>query len=261
MQNADGTSYHTFGQRGSPAIVLIHGLGLCQKIWDPFLLKLAASHYVITYDLYGHGDSLPSSETHSLDVYARQIIGVLDALDIERANIVGFSIGGMINRRFALDYPERLNRLVILNAPHDRGADGQAAVEARAATVRDHGALATMDAALQRWFTDRFLIDHGEITQRVVDWRMKVDGESYAQAAWVLAAGVTELIAPIPAINAPTLVMTCENDVGSTPDMARMITAEIAGAELRVIPDLKHLGLMEKPAVFADAILRFLIPT
>lgn len=257
MQTTDGTSYHTFGQRGAPAIVLIHGLGLCQKIWGPLLLKLAASHYVITYDLYGHGESLPTSETHSLDVYARQIIGVMDALDIQRPDIVGFSIGGMINRRFALDYPERLNRLVILNSPHDRGADGQAAVEARAATVRDHGALATMDAALQRWFTDRFLKDHGEITQHVVDWRIQADGESYAQAAWVLAAGVTELIDPTPAINVPTLVMTCENDVGSTPEMAQKIGDEIAGAHVEIVPVLKHLGLMEKPDVFADAILEF----
>lgn len=261
MQNADGTSYHTFGARGAPAIVLIHGLGLCQKIWDPMLLKLATSHYVITYDLYGHGDSLPCDETVSLAVYARQILGVLNALDITRADVVGFSIGGMINRRFALDYPARLNRLVILNSPHDRGDAAQAAVLARAMTVRELGALATMDAALQRWFTDDFRTTHGATTQRVVDWRMRADGEVYAQAAWVLAAGVTELIAPKPAIDVATLVMTCENDVGSTPDMARAIVDEIAGAELQVIPDLKHLGLMEQPDVFANAILRFLRPS
>jgi pimeloyl-ACP methyl ester carboxylesterase len=258
MQNADGTSYHAFGSRNSPAMVLIHGLGLCQKIWDPMLLKLAQSHYVITYDLHGHGDSTPISETANLAVYARQIANLLDALDIARAHIVGFSIGGMINRRFALDYPERLQSIVILNSPHDRGADAQGAVEHRASTVRNQGALATMDAALARWFTSDFLANHSEITQLVVDWRMGVDDESYAQAAWVLATGVTELIQPDPPVVAPCLVMTSQNDSGSTPAMAHAISGEIDGAETIIVPHLQHLGLMQEPNAFLEPVLEFL---
>jgi pimeloyl-ACP methyl ester carboxylesterase len=258
MQNADGTSYHVFGSRNSPAVVLIHGLGLCQKLWDPMLLKLAQSHYVITYDLYGHGDSEPHNETASLEVYAHQIVGLLDALDIERAHIVGFSIGGMINRRFALDYPQRMKSIVILNSPHNRGIVAQQAVVDRAKTVRDQGALATMDTALARWFTHDFLTDHSEITQRVVDWRMQVDSEGYAQTAWVLAVGVTELIQPDPAVVAPCLVVTSENDTGSTPAMAHAIADEIDGTETIIVPRLKHLGLMQDPDAFLVPVLEFL---
>ena len=90
------------------------------------------------------------------------------------------------------------------------------------------------------------------------DWRNQVDPESYAQAAWVLAHGVRELIAPNPPITAPTLVMTCEHDSGSTPDMSRAIAAEIAGAQLCIVPELQHLGLMERPKSFTDPILEFL---
>ena len=70
-------------------------------------------------------------------LYARQLCGLLDHLQIDKAAIVGFSIGGMINRRFALDYADRLSALAILNSPHDRGDEAQALVEARAAAVRD----------------------------------------------------------------------------------------------------------------------------
>ena len=85
-----------------------------------------------------------------------------------------------------------------------------------------------------------------------------MDAESYAQAAWVLANGVVELIAPDPAVRAQALVMTCENDTGSTPKMSHDIAAEIDGAEVIIVPELQHLGLMEKPALFTKPIVEFL---
>jgi len=89
-------------------------------------------------------------------------------------------------------------------------------------------------------------------------WRKQVDAESYAQAAWVLANGVRELIKPQPAIEVPALVMTSEFDSGSTPAMSRDIAAEIALSELAIVPGLQHLGLMEEPELFVDAIIKFL---
>ena len=74
----------------------------------------------------------------------------------------------------------------------------------------------------------------------------------------MLANGVRELIAPTPPVVAPALVMTCENDSGSTPQMARDIAAEIKGAALLIVPRLQHLGLLEEPALFTDPITEFL---
>ena len=114
-----------------------------------------------------------------------------------------------------------------------------------------------MDAALKRWFTPDYLAQ-GTGAALVKDWRAQVDPESYAQAAWVLAHGVRELINPAPAISAPTLVMTCAQDSGSTPDMSRAIAAEIPGATVEIVPHLQHLGLMEQPDLFAHPILEHL---
>ncbi|MGB1035101.1 MAG: alpha/beta fold hydrolase [Primorskyibacter sp.] len=192
-----------------------------------------------------------------MSVYAAQIAGLLDTIGVVRAHIVGFSIGGMINRRFALDYPGRVASLVILNSPHDRGEAAQAQVEARAATVRDQGMMATLPDALIRWFTPQHRAT-GTGPARVTAWRAQVDAESYAQAAWVLAHGVRELIAPDPAVKAPTLVMTCAHDTGSTPAMSHAIGAEIAGSTVQIVPRLQHLGLMENPDAFTGPICDFL---
>ena len=252
----DGTAFEVVGPENGARVVLIHGLGLSRKLWEAHLPAFADTQ-VLLYDLYGHGESAPPPEAATLTVFSDQIATLMDHVGWEAAHIVGFSIGGMINRRFALDYRSRARSLVILNSPHDRGQEAQALVEARAQSVRDQGAFSTFDAALKRWFTPGYL-ENSDGGMLVRDWRGQVDAESYAQTAWVLANGVRELIAPDPAVDVPTLVMTCENDSGSTPAMSEDIAAEIAGAELAIVPELQHLGLMERPDLFTAPILDFL---
>ena len=252
----DGTAYDLTGPKDGTPVVLIHGLGLSSALWDAHLPAFSECQ-VLRYDLYGHGKSAPPPTTSTLSVYARQISDLMDHVGIAKAHIVGFSIGGMINRRFAMDYPEKTSSLAILNSPHNRGETAQRAVEARAKSVRDQGAFSTFDAALKRWFTPEYL-NCGDGPALVRTWRQQVDAESYAQTAWVLAHGVRELIAPSPALSLPTLVMTCENDSGSTPEMTHEIAAEIEGSEAIIIPHLQHLGLMEDPDTFTTPILNFL---
>ena len=254
---ADGTAFDISGPDGAPVMVLIHGLGLCRRLWDDHLPALASGHRVLRYDLYGHGDSAPPPAPASLTVYADQLARLYDHLDIASPVIVGFSIGGMINRRFAMDYPGRAAALIILNSPHDRGPQAQEQVEARAAAVRDEGRMATMDAALDRWFTPEFRRDMPSVMQLVRAWREIVDPESYAEAAMVLAVGVRELVRPQPPISCPTLVVTCAHDSGSTPSMSRSIGTEIDGAEVQIVERLQHLGLIEEPAAFTGPILAF----
>ncbi len=254
---ADGTVFDVSGNANGIPIVLVHGLGLSRRLWDDHLEALETHCRVVNYDLYGHGESGPPPETASLSIFANQIKSLMDHVGFDRAAIIGFSIGGMINRRFAMDFPDRVSALAILNSPHNRGDQAQELVESRARKVREQGALATLDDALKRWFTDDYL-KSGKGPEHVRQWRNQVDAESYAQAAWVLANGVRELITPQTQINAPTLVMTCENDTGSTPEMSAAISDEIRGSEKIIVPDLRHLGLMENPAAFFEPILGFL---
>lgn len=253
----DGTAYALSGKAGAPVVVLIHGLGLCRHMWSDHVADFAAHYQVLQYDLMGHGESAaPRTET-TLSLYADQLRDLLDHLGIMRAAVVGFSIGGMINRRFALDYPDRLSALAILNSPHDRGPEAQALVEERAAAVRNDGAMATMDAALERWFTSSFRASNPDFMDLVRAWRQQVDPKSYAEAAWVLATGVKELTRPAIPLEVPSIVITSQNDRGSTPAMCAAIAAEITGAEHCVVPDLQHLGLIEQPQSFTAPVIDF----
>ena len=128
-RSRDGTVYELSGPEDAPVMVLIHGLGLNRHTWQQHEPNLAARYRVLNYDLLGHGESVPPPVKPSLTVFSEQLRDLLDELGISSCAIVGFSLGGMINRRFALDYPERVRALAILNSPHERGAEAQKAVD------------------------------------------------------------------------------------------------------------------------------------
>lgn len=257
--SADGTAYDLSGPEGAPAVVLIHGLGLNREItWDGLWPALAGRYRVLRYDLPGHGQSAPARDEVSLGSLSARLLALMDAVGIARAALIGFSLGGMINRRVALDHPDRVAGLGILNSPHERDPEAQALYERAARDSAAGGPEATVDAALERWFTDGFRAAHPEVVARVRAIVVGTDPASYAAHRWVLAAGVRELIRPEPPLEAPALVMTCEHDSGSTPAMSWAIAGETKAAEVRIVPDLRHLGLVERPEVFAEAVQDFL---
>ena len=254
-----GTAYELNGPEDAPVVVLIHGLGMTRdSTWGPIARLLAARFRVLTYDLNGHGETPLPDQVPSLTTLSGQLVALLDELGIEKAALVGFSLGGMINRRVAMDHPDRVSTLVILNSPHERGEEQQRLVEERARDTSTGGPEATIDATLERWFTAEYHRDNRVLVDEIRAVVLANVHRSYALNRQVLASGVVELIRPDPPITHPTLVVTCENDSGSTPAMSRAIGAEIVGAEVQIIPKLQHLGLIERPWLFAGRIEDYL---
>ena len=260
-RTGDGTAYELSGSEDAPVVVLIHGLGLNRRTWQWHEPKLAARYRVLTYDLFGHGESGAPLQTPSLLLFSEQLFALLDHLGVDRGALVGFSLGGMINRRFALDHPDRVTALAILNSPHERTPQAQRLVEERAAQSAEGGPGATLDSTIERWFTEDFRTAHPEVIAQVRAWVLANEPKTYAQCREVLAKGVVELIRPDPPITRPTLVMTAENDSGSTPAMAYEIAAEITGARTLIVPHLQHMALVERPDLFIGPVLRFLDET
>ncbi len=256
--HCNGTVYEIDGPEDSPVIVLIHGLGLNRHVWRQHLPALCTRYQVVTYDLFGHGGSTPPPSAPSLSMWSDQLLKLLDDLAIGRCAVAGFSLGGMINRRFAMDHPERLSALAIFNSPHERGEEAQRLVEKRATDSAAGGPAATLNATIERWFTPEFRDGASDVIAEVRRWVLANDPEVYAACRLVLAEGVIELIRPDPPITLPTLVMTAENDSGSTPAMSQAIASEIPGAETIIVPHLQHMALVEAPSRFTGPLMRFL---
>ncbi|MGB0852625.1 MAG: alpha/beta fold hydrolase [Pikeienuella sp.] len=257
MRAADGTAFDINGPADAPPVVLIHGLGLHRGMWADYVTALAADYHVLSYDLYGHGESALPPAKPSLTIYSEQLARLMDAVGMARAAIVGFSLGGMINRRFAMDHGARASGLAIIASPHERGEAGQAELEQRARDSVD-GPAATLDAAIERWFTPDFRAANGDYIAQVRADILRNDPKVFGECRWVLAHGVRELVRPRPPITHKTLVMTAEHDSGSSPAMTHAIASEIEGARAVVIPELQHMGVVERPDLFLPPLQSFL---
>ena len=256
---SDGTSYSWHGPDASNAVpvVLVHGLGLRQQMWQWQLPALSQNYQVLTYDLYGHGESVVAPETPSLTVFAEQLARLLDSNGIDKCCVVGFSLGGMIARRFAMDFSERLSAVAILHSPHARTAEDQMAIERRVHQVAEGGPASTVEAALARWFTDTYRNENPQMMDLIRQWVMANDPAIYPSNYQVLATGVKELIAPECPISCPALVMTGEDDFGQPAHMAHAIAAEMPNSQTVVLPKLRHMAMAEEPNGYNQTLLTF----
>ena len=245
-------------QGSGPPVTLVHGFGLNRAMWQWQLAALTPHFRVLTYDLLGHGENAVLDGTPDLAMFSSQLLGILDQCCIERTALVGFSLGGMIARRFALDFPDRLSALAILHSPHNRSRAERDAVRERAREAEEHGTSANVDAALERWFTPEFRAEAPERISLIRRWIMSNDPNVFARIYRVLAEGDLELAQGLERIACRTLIMTGEDDPGNTPAMSRAMAGLIPGAQLVILPALRHMALAEAPAEVNEPLCAFL---
>ncbi len=213
-------------------------------MWDPQLPALAGFR-VVRYDHPGHGSS-PVSGSRTVEELAGELLGLLDALEIERASVCGLSLGGAVAMRLALDAPERLDRLVLL-CTSARFPSPEAYAE-RAELVRREGLEAVADAVLARWFTRDF-----PDVRRYREMILSTSREGYARCCEAVAAW--DVREELHAVSAPTLVVAGAEDPGASPEHAAAIAERIPGARMEVVEGAAHLASVER----ADAVNRLLL--
>jgi 3-oxoadipate enol-lactonase len=239
-----------------PATVLVHGVGADLHSWDGVCGELASEFSLLRLDLRGHGKSAPIREPYSLEKFAADIIAVMDDAGMERAHLVGFSLGGLIGQCLAINWPDRFDKVVLLSAVAGRTPEERAKVTARLGMIRADGIDAVVGAARERWFTEEFARQHPDAIERRIAELKANDLESYLEAYRVF--GLSELVDELHRIRHRTLVMTGENDLGSNPRMAHTMNERIPGSELIILPRLKHSVLVEAPEVIAQHVNSFL---
>ncbi|MDZ4087604.1 MAG: alpha/beta fold hydrolase [Tabrizicola sp.] len=253
----NGTTYDLTGPEDAPVVALIHGLGLTRAVWQ-WLIPDLTKFRVLTYDLIGHGQSAPPEGDPTLKDLSDQLAQLLDHLNIDKAAVVGFSLGGMIARRFAQDYRDRTTALVILHSAHKRTEKQQAAILYRVAQAEAEGPEATVELALQRWYTDHAQATRPDLMDLTRHWVLSNRREVYVKLYRILANGVDEIVAPNPPISVPTLVLTGDEDHGNNPAMSIAIAEDIPRARLVILKGLRHMALAEDPAAVNRPVTDFL---
>ncbi|WP_252504387.1 alpha/beta fold hydrolase [Sporosarcina sp. Marseille-Q4943] len=252
-----GTIHYEEKGMGEP-LVFIHGVGLDHAMWEQQVDRLSERYRVIVYDMIGHGGSSHPPGPYSLFQFVEQLTAVVDGLGLDKIHLVGFSMGGMVAQAFALAHAEKLKTLTIMNAVANRTEEQRKAILARVEEVRKTGPEATIEPAIQRWFTRDYLHAQEGIVGRIRTRLQTNNATSYLAAYRLFATADQELWDKLDQIHIPTLVITGEEDIGSTPEMAQQIHEKIADSELLIVPTMRHMLPVERPNIVNEAIHSFI---
>jgi len=230
--------YDLAGPEGAPIVAFSNSIGTTIEMWDAQASALAGRYRVLRYDTRGHAHSPVVDRPVEIDTLADDLAGLLDALGIARAHIVGLSLGGMTAQAFAAARPDRMHGLVLM-ATSAYLPQGWAE---RAALVREQGMAAIVDAVMPRWFTPT--CQHTPLAEGLRERFLQIDPRGYAVCCG--AIGGMDLRPSNPAIRAPTLIIAGADDPATPPAMSEDIRARIPDAELVVLPRAAHILAIER---------------
>lgn len=245
------------GSENDPVVLLANSLGSNLGMWDPQMAALVGAGFrVVRYDHRGHGRSPVPPGPYTLNDLGGDAVALLDRLGVQRANVVGVSMGGMVAMWLGQHAPGRVDRLVLCCTSAELGPASM--WDDRIESVQAGGTQAVADGVTERWLTPKTREHRPELARRLRDMLTATPAEGYA--ACCAAIRDMTLLTGLGTITAPTLVISGDADPSTPPEHGRRIAGAIPGARFEVVPGVAHLGNLEKPARFAELILSHLRP-
>lgn len=250
------------GAGTSPPVLLLHGILVSSWAWRHTLSGLAHSRRLIAPCHPGHGFSSKGASSYSIAELTHAAVGLLDRLEIDHVDVVGNSLGGGVALRMALDYPDRVRRLVLL-------APAAMPIPAFAPLLMLQGNhFGALYRTVLRERVIRSFLTHSAYRQPIVDdafmaalWAPLASGETFA-AAGVLSRGLPAemrgLYDALPTIFKRTLVVWGDHDGLLSPSAAPSIVGRLPRAELRLFEECGHCPMEEHPDAFNAMLTAFL---
>lgn len=242
------------GRADGPVVVLSNSLGATHRMWDAQLAELERRFRVVRYDTRGHGESPVPDGPYSIDDLADDLVELLDRLGVQRAHLVGLSLGGMTAMRVAARNPDRVDRLALL-CTATRIPPPAAWVE-RAEAVRAHGSGSVAASVVRRWFTAEYLAGHPDVRRESEAMIAATPTEGYAGCCEVIAH--LDLRDDLRSIAAPTLAIAGADDPATPPDNLDEIAAGVKSGRLLVVSHAAHLANAEQPEIVTPALIEHL---
>ncbi|WP_315924515.1 alpha/beta hydrolase [Mesorhizobium sp. SP-1A] len=242
---------------GTRRLVCVHGVGSYLEAWDGVIERLAPRFRILRFDLRGHGRSARVKGRYEIGDFMRELLLLADHVGFTRFALAGFSLGGLIAQRAALDHPDRVERLVLLSTVAGRNEAEKERVLNRLSMLQSREPGSHYDNSVSRWFSQEFQQANPDLMATLRARNAANDPDCYASAYRVLAE--SDFGDELGEIRCPTLIVTGEEDQGSNPRMAKLMNERIRGSQLAILPGKRHSILIEAPADVADLMQDFLL--
>jgi 3-oxoadipate enol-lactonase len=245
--------YELDGPAAAPALVLSNSLGTNLTLWDAQLPIFAKSFRVLRYDSRGHGQSSTTQGEYSVEMLGRDVLQLLDALNLQHVNFCGLSIGGMTGMWLAVNAGHRLDKLVLANTAPKIGKLDMWTERIRA--VREGSTKTVAKQVVDRWFTPEF---HAKHPDQIAKTRQMI--ESTGTDGYVGSCAAVrdfDFCEKVDDIRAQTLVIAGTHDQSVPPSDAQKLAKQILGARYIELP-AAHISNVEAAGRFTDEVGAFL---
>jgi 3-oxoadipate enol-lactonase len=255
MIDADGCpiNVRVEGRQSGPTLMLSNSLGCTLQMWEPQMKALTQLFRVIRYDRRGHGKSGVPPGPYSMERFGRDVLAILDDLNIEKVRWCGLSMGGMVGQWLGANAPDRLDKMVLANTACYY-ADPTNWLN-RIKAVNEGGIAAIADTVIATWLS--------------ADFREREPQASMEMKAMLLASPVQGYLACcealsrldqrelLPRIKSPTLVIAGRYDQATPIAAGELIRSRIPRASMTIL-DAAHISNVEQPHAFTEAVVGFL---
>jgi 3-oxoadipate enol-lactonase len=245
--------YRLDGAPTAPVVVLSNSLGTNLAMWDAQIPTLAENFRVIRYDSRGHGLSDVTPGPYTIERLSRDVVGLLDALQISTAHYCGLSVGGLIGQWLGIHASKRFKSLTLCNTAARIGTTD--AWNTRITAVREGGMTAIANGVVARWFTEDFAKRAPAAVEATRQMLLHSPPEGYA--ATCAALRDEDLREAVSRVSLPALVISGAQDAATTTADGRFIAEKIPGAQY-VELNAAHLSNIEAAEPFTAALLKFL---
>jgi 3-oxoadipate enol-lactonase len=251
--NNIGMHFVESGQ-GSP-LLLLHGVGGSHEMWLPIVPDLARAHRVIAADHRGHGASDKPRGSYTISLFGQDWVALMDALKVDRAHLVGLSMGGAIAMRLAVELPRRVRSLVLVDTwafPHP---DFLALMRKRLERLAAGDLAAYAEEAIPHVYSPAFIAANPEALSLYRARVAQLNPDSIRAA--VEACMAHDMRGRQAEIKVPTLVVVGKEDRLTPPYHSEYLARTIPGSRLVVIEGSGHIPHLEKPKEFLKAVVDF----
>jgi len=251
--------YYEIHGTGEP-LLLIEGLGYASWSWFRQIEGLSDSYCVVSFDNRGVGKSDKPDIPYSIELMADDVARLLESLGIEKAHILGVSMGGYIAQKLAIKYPQKVKSLVLGCTSFGGPQSIPLTEEALQSMLKVEGLNAeeVIRQGFKAAISPKFIRGYPEVVDQLVAWRLVNPTPRYAWERQFAAAAAFNVESQLNKINVPTLVITGSEDIVVPPQNSILLAERISGAHLVIIPGGGHLFFIENAKEFNRAVLEFL---
>jgi len=242
-----------------PPLVLISGVGYGGWFWHKIVPPLAEHFQVITFDNRGAGESDKPPGPYTTAMMAADTAGLLDALGVQKACVLGHSLGGFIAQELALARPDLVERLVLASTTYGGSNVIPITPEAlEVLTKRDGDPVELVRRGIQIACAPGFADRHPEVVQELIQYRLTNPVPPAQYQAQVMAGATHNAESRVSQITCPVLVLFGEHDRVVPPGNAQLLAAQLPNARVKILPGVGHVFPIEDPQATVEALLEFL---